>query len=225
MTPNVVLTVVITGNFNILWLLLYTLVIRRGFIDKTFGIPLIALWANFAWDIFGSIGGATIPMPQPVINGMYALIDLVILYQILRYWRNDFTNLSPRQFYFFFAFTGLFSFVLMEAFIRETNDVAIWRVAFIDTFINSALFIAMFYRRPGLEGQSLYIGLCKVFGTGPFMLLLYFLPQMDVSHLVEAPTSPLLVPLWIGIFILDVAYVVLVYQRSKELGINPWRRF
>jgi len=219
---------VVVLNFNVLWVLLYILVIRRGHLDKTFGIPVISLCANFAWDIFNSVNrGVTVlsPTPQPIINGVYAIIDLIIIYQVLRYWRRDFSTVSRGQFYFFFGFALISSFALMQALILEANDLPMWRSAFIDTFLNSALFILMFYRRPGLEGQSLYIGLCKLFGTAPFMLLLYFAPQLGIAEYIGLPPSILLPLLWIGIFILDVAYVGLVYQRARQIGLNPWRHF
>ncbi|NJR12330.1 hypothetical protein HC776_00040 [bacterium] len=181
MPAGQIITVLVTINFNLMWLTLYGLCIRRGFRDQAFGIPLVALCANFAWDVLSSTNGQAMPMPQPIINGIYAIIDLVIIYQVLRFWRSDFPSVTPTQFYLFFAFTVVFTFWLMSAFIQETNDIPTWRVAFIDTFINSALFIAMFYRRPGLEGQSIYIGLCKLWGTGLFMLMLAFAPQLGVA--------------------------------------------
>lgn len=220
-----VILVLATINFNLMWLTLYALCIRRGQLDKTFGIPVVALCANFAWDVFSSTNGQAMPMPQPIINGIYAIIDIIIIGQVLRYWRSDFGFLSPWQFYTFFAFTIVFTFWLMGSFMHEVNDIPTWRIAFIDTFINSALFIAIFYRRPNLEGQSIYIGLCKLWGTGLFMLILYFAPQLGVADYIGLRPSLILPPLWIGIFLLDLAYVVLVYQRAKELGLNVWRRF
>jgi hypothetical protein len=229
-TSGQVIVGLVVLNFNVLWLLLYALVIRRGHLDKTFGIPAFALCANFAWDIYNSIDHnitAMSPMPQPIIDGMYAIVDLVIIYQVLRYWRGDFKGMPPLQFYVFFAMSLVLSFLLMMTLIEEMGDVPMWRSAFIDTFLCSALFIAMFYRRPNLEGQSLYIGLCKLLGTGPFMLMLYFAPQLgpEARDLINIPYSTLFVPLWVGIFILDLIYVMLVYRRSRDLGLNPWRRF
>jgi hypothetical protein len=216
-------------NFNILWLLLYILVVRRGHLDKTFGIPAFALCANFAWDIYNSIDPsitARSPMPQPIIDGLYAVADLVILYQVLKYWRSDF-KMPSLEFYILLGMSMALSFLLMMTLIQEIEDVPMWRSAFIDTFLCSALFLSMFYRRPNLEGQSLYIGLCKLLGTGPFMLMLYFSPSLgpEVKDLINLPASTLFVPLWVGIFILDLIYVMLVYRRSRDLGINPWRRF
>jgi hypothetical protein len=226
MPASYVITIIATANFNLMWLGLYALCIRRGFLDKTFSIPIVALFANFAWDVYSSTNGQAMPMPQPIINGIYAIIDIILIYQVVRFWRSDFGYLSPAKFYTFFVFTFIFTFWLMRNFMYEVNDIPTWRIAFIDTFINSALFIAMFYRRKGLEGQSIYIGLGKLLGTGPFMLFLYFAPQLEgVVDFIGLPASNLLLPLWVGIFLMDVAYVVLVYQRAKEMGINVWRRF
>lgn len=222
----VVIMVLITLNFNLMWLTLYGLAIRRGFLDRTYGIPMVALSANFAWDVYNTFWKRVrMPAPQPAIDFVYMLIDLVIIYQLIRYWRNDMKGLGTRQFYFFFGLILVFTFLIMRALIIDLNDVPTWHAAFIDTFINSALFIVMFYNRPNLEGQSLYIGLCKLVGTAPFMLLLYFAPQLGVNDVVRVPQNEILPVLWIGIFVLDLVYVVLFYRRCRELRVNPWRRF
>jgi hypothetical protein len=230
MSGGVIIAGIVVLNFNVLWLLLYVLVVRRGHIDKSFGIPAFALCANFAWDVYNSIDShitVMSPMPQPIVDGLYAIADLVIMSQVLRYWRRDFKDMPALQFYVLFGMSMVLSFLLMLTLIHEMEDIPMWRSAFIDTFLCSALFLAMFYRRPALEGQSLYIALCKLLGTAPFMLLLYLSPYLgqEVVDLINLPSSTLFVPLWVGIFILDLIYAVLVYQRSWELGINPWRRF
>jgi hypothetical protein len=204
--------------FNLLWLTLYALVIRRGFLEKTFGIPAVALVVNLTWDVIGTVVLPS-PMPQLAFNVIYIVLDLIIIYQVARFWRSDFANVPPLQFYGFAIFTLIFSFALMYSFIVEFNDLLADHAAWIDTFINSALFIAMFYRRPDLLGQSLYIGLCKLIGTGAMMLGLTISPWPGTENWITLPV------LYVGIFILDLAYVLLVYQRGRALRIDIWRRF
>jgi hypothetical protein len=221
-----IITFIVTLNFNVMWVALYILVIRRGNIDKTYGIPLVSLAANFVWDVYNTFWAEyRMPMPQPLIDGVYMVIDMVIIYQVLRYWRSDMGYLKPRTFYLYFVIIFALSFMIMRALIIDLNDKPTWHAAFIDTLLNSALFIGMFYSRPKLEGQSLWIALFKWLGTAPFMLLLYFAPQLGINDLVQVPNTQILPMLWIGIFVLDLIYVVLVYQRSRKLGINPWKRW
>lgn len=36
------------------WTLTYVLMIRRGFVDRTYGMPLVALGANVSWEFIFS---------------------------------------------------------------------------------------------------------------------------------------------------------------------------
>jgi hypothetical protein len=42
-----VLTVILADN--ILWAIIYVLVIRAGRRDRTYGMPLVAMWGNLSW--------------------------------------------------------------------------------------------------------------------------------------------------------------------------------
>lgn len=209
--------VLIVANFNILWTALYIMVIRRGFLDKTFGIPVAALMLNSSWD-FINFAIDPMPVPQNLIVLFYFSLQLVIYYQVLRYWRREFPNVSAWQFYSLFVIGLIFSVLLLRTASLDFGETPTWRSGFADTFINSALFIAMFYHRSDLRGQSLYIGLAKLLGSGPFGLGLFLHPWPGFEG------SALLPLLYLGIFILDLYYVILVYLRSRQLGINPWRR-
>lgn len=204
--------------FNLLWYLTYALVIRRGYLDKMAGIPLFSLTLNLAWDFSGAF---IIPSPlyQEVINIGFLAVNLVITLQWLRYWRNDFHQLSRFEFLFYWGFAQAASFVIILRGGEAIADVSLFKMGFIDNFINSALFIAMLYRRPRLEGQSIYIGLSKMIGTGSISLASYFNPFPGLEDAV------ITTPLFIGIFILDIAYVAAYYRKARRLGIDPWRRW
>jgi hypothetical protein len=204
------------ANFNLLWLTLYILVIRQGFREKTYGIPMVALWFNLNFDIIDTFIHPAYPI-QVVINLIYLVCDLIILYQLVRFWRSDMGQMPAWQFYASMTLAAVGSFVLMMAFIEEVNDIPELRTAWMDVLLNSALFIAMFYRRPNLLGQSIYIGLAKLLGTGPLVLAFYIFPVPGFENSVLLPV------LYVGIFLLDLYYVILVYFRSRQLGINPWR--
>ncbi|MDX1579334.1 MAG: hypothetical protein R3266_12665, partial [Gemmatimonadota bacterium] len=136
-----------------------------------------------------------------------------------RFWRNDFRSLSAGRFYFYwgFAFVASFAFILRGS--AELGDVLLYKVGFIDNFINSALFIVMLHRRPGLEGQTIYIGIAKMLGTGSMAIAWLLHPWPGTED------SGILVPLYLGIAVLDLAYVVEVYRKARRLGIDPWRRW
>lgn len=217
-------------TFNVFWFATYFLVIRRGFKDMAFGVPIIAVALNTAWDYYGSFGDGGFIQPSPagqqIINIFYMVIELILYYQIIRFWQSDNQNMTKNQFYFFVFLSTVMAFMLYRAFVYELRDDGGVRMAYVDNFVNSAMFIAMFFRRPTLAGQSLYIGLFKMIGTASAIIgTLLAMSATTLQPWVGLKDSVLLPAVYIGIFVLDLIYVVLVYQRSKTLGLNPWKRF
>jgi hypothetical protein len=66
------------------WTLTYLLIIRRGFLDRTYGMPLVALCANISWEFIFSFLYPHGPVQRPV-NIVWFSLDLIILFQMLRY--------------------------------------------------------------------------------------------------------------------------------------------
>lgn len=207
----------IVTNFNLMWTALYIMVIRRGVLDKTYGIPIAALFLNAGWD-FVSVFIFPQPMPQNLVLVFYLLLEIGIFYTVLRFWRNEHPGVPPGQFYFLFILGLGLALSLLIAFSVDFNETPAWRSGYLDTFINSALFIPMLYRRPDLRGQTIYIGLAKLIGSAPLAFAFYLHPWPGFEGSVLLPV------LYLGIFVLDLAYVVLFYMRSKAAGINPWKR-
>ncbi len=205
-------------NFNIFWFATYYLVIRRGFKDKTYGIPFVALAVNTTWDVYGAFIRPS-PSGQAGIDALYVIIDLIIYWQVLKYWQSDQLSMTRFQFYFFVALSLVMSFTLYRAALFELNDVDGVRLAYIDNLINSAFFVMMVIYRPTPAGQSLYIGLFKMIGTGSAIIATAANPWPGTEN------SSLLPPVYIFIFLLDLIYVILIYRRIRAAGLNPWKHF
>jgi hypothetical protein len=90
------------------------------------------------------------------------------------------------------------------------NSYAGW----IDQFLIGASYVAFLLKRPGLEGQSLYIVLTRLLGT------LLIIPAQEL----EAPGLRVLQVLYGGFILFDLTYLVLYVRRCRALGVNPWRR-
>jgi hypothetical protein len=215
--PQSPLVFFVVSLFDLGWTAMYILAIRRGFLDKTYGVPIVALFLNIAMDIINIFVVAS-PGPQLLVNITFLLLQLVMVYQVFRWWRTDFPTVPTWQFATLMLIGAVFGFLLIFNSVREFNESPAWRTSWIDTFINACLFIGMFYRRPDLRGQSLYIALLKWLSTWPLMLALYLYPPEGFAG------SFLLPVLYLGIFILDLYYVVIVYLRSRALGLDTWRR-
>ena len=206
--------------FNGYWYLTYVLAIRRGYLDKAPAIPLFSLTLNFAWDIAGAFILQS-PGFQFLINLGYVTVNTIFTIQWFLYWRNvnGFKKLTPYEFYGFWALSMGVSLAVILLGNTELNDILGYKIGFVDNFINSILFIAMLYNRDDVAGQSVYIGISKMLGTG----------CMSIASLIFTPTkfenSVILVPLYIGIFAFDLLYVILYIIKARKLGINVWRRW
>jgi hypothetical protein len=208
------LILLVSGAF---WSLTYILIIKRGFQDKSFGMPLVALCANISWEfIFSFI--LTHPTPQIYVNIVWFFLDVVILFQLLKFWPSEFADLSPHLFYpgFLLALGTSFGAVLLIS--LEFDDWIGAYAAFGQNLMMSILFITMLYRRDAVRGQSIYIALCKMVGTALASLVFYL-------FISEYEGSVLLPFLYVTIFVFDAIYVVLVYRKCQEQAIDPWQRF
>ncbi len=116
---------IIAGLF---WSLTYVLIIRRGFKDKTYGMPLAALCAP---------------------------------------------GFSNKKFYAMFILALITSFCLVLFITDEFSDRKGAYAAFGQNLMMSVLFIVMLYRRDDLRGQSIFIALFKMLGTGISSLAFY----------------------------------------------------
>ena len=207
-------TLIIIGG--VFWSLTYILIIRRGIIDRTFGMPLVALCANISWE-----GAFSFIVPQSLtqlyINYAYFILDLFIVFQFLRYGKSEFNDISNKMFYAVFLLALVTSFGLILSITYEFKDWQGSYAAFGQNLMMSVLFIAMLFSRGNLRGQSIYIALFKMFGTGIFSLAFY---------LYQPIAQGLFLPfLFVSIFVYDIIYVGLVYQKYRENNISIWKRF
>ena len=198
---------VIGGMF---WILTYIFVISKGFKDKTYGMPLIALCANISWEFMFTFVFAYGP-PQSYINYLWFGLDMIIATQFLKYGKNEFLEWSSSKLYKLFVvlLASEFSIILVGS-IAISDFRGIYS-AFGQNLVMSILFIIMLSKRNGLRGQSIYIAIFKMLGTGLTSLHYYLFEPITQSSFI-LPT------LYVSIFIFDIAYIYLVlrfYKRNK----------
>jgi hypothetical protein len=195
------------------WTIAYILIIRRGFIDKTYGMPVVALCANISWEfIFSFIYPHETPQLQ--INRVWFLFDTLIFYQVLR--RGDslfFRPISRAKFLIAFPVIVALSFCAVLFITYEFNDYQGRYTAFGQNFMMSVLFVAFLVNRGASAGQSLYIALFKMIGT--------ILPS--ILFFCKFPSSWFLTYLYITILFFDGVYAVLLYRQLRLEGKSPWR--
>ena len=196
---------------GVFWTAVYLLIIRLGFREKTYGMPIAALCANISWEFIFSFLYPHAP-PQNYISMIWFAFDLIIVFQTLRFGKVAFEQ--AWLFYPAFILGLVISFAAILAITIEFNDSDGKYAAFGQNLMMSVLFVAMLLRRRDVKGQSIYIALFKLVGT--------LLPS--ILFFMRFPNSVLLNFLYISIFVFDCIYAVLLYAKHKELGINPWTR-
>jgi hypothetical protein len=194
---------------GVLWTLAYLLIIRRGFLDRTYGMPLVALCANLSWEFIFSF---VYPhdLPQRAVNVVWFSFDLVILLQLLLYGPREFADLPRRAFYAVLALALAASFGAVLAVTLEFDDFDGAYSAFGQNLMMSVLFIAMLRSRGSLRGQSVGIALLKLGGTALASFAFYF-------HNPDYAGSVLLPFIYITTLIFDGVYAgaVIVGRHRK----------
>jgi hypothetical protein len=157
--------IVISG---VAWTIVYIDSIRIGFRQKTYAMPVAALGLNIAWESTYAVHELTAGLSlQGVIDVVWALADLVIVYTFVKFGRAEFPPFMTRQMFIAWAVL-LFgaSYAVQWLFIAEfgPHDAARYS-AFLQNLLMSGLFIAMLAARRGLRGQTLTIAVAKWIGT------------------------------------------------------------
>jgi len=201
---------------GLFWSATYILIIRRGFKDKTFGMPLAALCANISWEtIFAFI----LPhdAPQLYVNYIWFSLDVVIVIQFLKYGKKEFPSIPKWQIFAIFALGISIAAPMIVGISNELNDSVGAYAAFGQNLMMSILFVSMLINRQGIGGQSFYIALFKMVGTGLSSLAFYLYRPI-------AQDSILLQFLFVSIFIFDLIYTIGIYHKYKNIKI-PLKRF
>jgi hypothetical protein len=153
---------------GICWTLVYLDGIRLGIRDRSYAIPFYALALNITWELLQTFYGfQTAITAQTVINAVWFIFDLGILFTFFKYGRKYFPESLPASGFLIWSLLGLFvAFWVEFAFVREFGiAVGAGYSAFLQNLLMSVLFINMLIRRGNREGQSLTIAVSKWLGT------------------------------------------------------------
>ncbi len=224
------MTVLLSG---IAWTITYVALVYRGFKDKSYGMPLVPLAMNFAWEITFSLiypphasGGLA-----TVINTVWMICDAGIVVTFFLYgyrYFQDRYKISKPEWWMLAAVAFAASFGVMIAggkffgqfepyFHNEIFEGAKF-IAFIQNLVISVCFVLMYWERQTSEGQSFTIAWSKWLGTSMTVGLSYLL----ADHKGEDATLIFIIIL--ATFVFDTYYMRLIYNQLKKEGISPWTR-
>jgi hypothetical protein len=209
--------IVIQSFAGLLWTLAYILIIRQGRRDRVYGMPIVALSANLAWEFFYTF----IALPphhdptklaaQFVVNFVWFVFDVAILWQTLRYGPRQFEWIGRAGFYAMFVLSVAITGTTVVLLNQEFHDVFGVRASFVQNLAMSGLFLGMLNARRSLAGQSLGIALSKMGGTVLAALGVLFYPPAPVYR-----HSVLLPFLYVAIFVLDLLYTAMVWRLGRR---------
>ena len=184
---------------GVLWTLAYLLIIRQGFLDRTYGMPLAALCANLSWEfIFAFVYPHD--LPQRAVNVVWFSFDLVILVQLLLYGPREFSDMLRRLFYAACALALVTAFGVVLTITLQFDDFDGAYSAFGQNLMMSVLFVTMLYSRRSMRGQSVSIAALKMGGTALASFAFYFFnPDYEGSVLLPF--------LYVAILVFDGVYV------------------
>ncbi len=181
------------------WTIAYVLIIYKGFKDQSYGVPLGAICLNISWEFLLTFILPFHPLQQ-IVTLIWFLLDCIILLQFLYYSKRTF----PKRMLYVSVFALIvIAFLVQYAMAIEFHDTMSLYSAFGINLVMSILFIQMLMNKE-LQSQSLTIAYLKMIGTLCASILCYsFFPQ-----------SILLTILYILILIVDVVYILMVYNKS-----------
>ncbi len=184
---------------GIFWTATYLLIIRQGFRERTYGMPLAALGANLSWEFIFSVLHPH-GFPQVLVNAIWLAFDLVIAWQVVKFgpaeWR---WPRGPFYILIMLVMVTAFPVILLVSYeFSELDKMSGAYAAFGQNLMMSLLFLN-FLRERGTRGQTVSIAVCKMLGTA--FAALGFLLYTSLGQ------SPLMLLLFGMIAVIDLVYI------------------
>jgi len=204
-----------------LWVVAYGLILRKCFRDRSYGLPLCAICLNFSWEFLASW---VWPNPVPLWHAFdraWFFVDLVIVYQLLRYGRR--LQRVPevrRHFYAIIAVTVAAGCIGLHTFYLQYRDTLGLVDAFIINLVMNVAFFPFYLerRRQGGHGLSVGAAWCKMLGTLGTSIECHYVIRMSEPWL---PSLSFLTFVCSSIFATDCLYTYLVTKDARELAGRP----
>ena len=216
---------------GVFWTVAYAAIVYRGFKDRSYGMPVVALALNLTWEITFTFvfPGDRITMAS-IIKCLWMLLDVGIVVTYFRFgYRHFRDSIGVSRSVWFggtvlaFALSmlimvtgGTFFGGLQDYFAGDIGEGGRF-IAYQQNAIMSILFVSFFYARRAqgepIAGQSFWVAATKFAGTSLTVGPAYLLVHSDNWYFMG---SMVLV-----CFIFDVWYAVLIWRELSAQGINP----
>ncbi|MCE5264277.1 MAG: hypothetical protein LLG97_12170 [Deltaproteobacteria bacterium] len=196
---------------GILWIATYLLAIRRGYLDRSYGIPAIAIIMNIAWEIYDGFF-----TDRSIMRGYgiaWLVLDLFVLYQMIAF--HSRLRQTAMLKYSAMSILGIVAYFMVLIY-DSRYQIRFFITAFFQNAVMSLLFIHMILSRKDLRGQSFYIALFKLAATGTVILGILIHDGMTVK--------PIYYPIFLTILGADIIYAILCLSYAKKSSVTVWTR-
>ena len=189
------------------WTATYLTILYVSWRDRTYAMPMLAMVANITWEflftfVYPMVGGTV----QEVVNIAWLGLDALILVTFLRLWRSDFPQqLQPYMLPILVSCFAAVAALMLATIQLFGKDYGAAYTAFSDNLLMSALFLVMLLRRGNTRGQSIWIAIFKMLGTG----------VTSVAQYLYDPKTMVLNVLYVEIFLLDMLYIWLLLRAPR----------
>jgi hypothetical protein len=198
---------------GIFWILTYILIIIRGFKDKSYGMPILALLINITYEFIFAFQHPH-KGPWTIIYIVWFLFDIIIFAQALRWGTSEIKNSWLKQYFHHLVYIGTMGCYYLVYWAIFKIDYYGGYIGFGENLLMSVLFINMLLQRDSIRGQSIYIGLFKFTGT----------IFSSIGNFVARPDDMIYLALYLSIFVADGVYLLLFLKLCRKKNEDCWTR-
>jgi hypothetical protein len=196
------------------WLVLYVLAIVQGLRERTYSIPLVAIAANFSWELIAAVYRVAPVRLWHLGDILWLCLDALVVWTLLRYGKGRQQIPEVRQaFYPLVVVTFSFALVVQLALEEALSDTWGFLDAYLISVMMSVLFYFLHFARRMRDDISYAIAWCKLLGNGLTSAGFVFLyPVLD------GPRSSVLLlhVLCVANCALDAGYVGLLARARRS---------
>jgi len=235
--------IVTAGLMFIGWTGCYIAIIRRGFRDKAYGIPVLSTALNISWEfvfafqVFGPLPAFYFPLKWG--HRLWVGLDVFNVVLIFKYGKDLQTSAWTRRWFYPIAIvTFIVAGPALYLFMSYTNDVDGVVTAMVMDLMMAVMFIGLFANRVNMRGLSLSAAWFRFVGdTASYVFCYFWWPAQFVNGVLQNPehipafenipephSYLFLTTLYIVIPIVDVLYIYLLTMKRRELkaqGLRP----
>lgn len=206
--------VLLVDGGTALWLIAYLVAIVQGFKERTYALPMVAIGANFTWEILASFRWVA-PIEMWHIGAMaWMAMDVVIVYQLVRFGRAV-QVIEEIQRYYYVVLIGLFviAYVMQLEYSRYYQDQLGFEDAYIINTSMSILFPFLYFARRNITNYAWAIAWLKMLGTGVTSIaMVTLLPRFYPSR----SEFDFMYVLYGTAFLFDAIYVGLLWRARSR---------